>query len=181
MTNKKDSSLWEKEFLEFMDAKPILPPSHLSENIRTEIGKYQVILKWIVFSKFASIQAAFATLTLFLCPQFEIGFSGHDHLAALVQHHQGIAFMAICGAFFLSGGALLSTFLLNYHEIQIIKKFEWIYFPSATLIALLIFYLLGANLNWTGALPWFLGGVTGSILCFEITKRIKLQLRSKMV
>jgi len=181
MTNKKNYPLWEKEFLEFMDTKPLAPPPYLSKNIKTEIRKYQMIMKWIIFSKFASIQAVFATLTLFLCPQFEMGFTRHDHLATLVQHHQGIYLMAVCGAFFLSGGALLATIFLTIHEIKIIEKSECIYFPAATLIALLIFYLFGADLKWIEALPWFLGGATGGIICFEITKRIKMQLRSKTV
>jgi len=178
MTNKKDYPLWEKEFSDFMDAKPLAPSPYLSENIKTEIRKYQIVLKWIIFLKFASIQVAFSTLTLFLCPQFEIGFTSHDHLAALV-HHQGIGFMAVCGAFFLSGGVLLATIFLTIYEIKIIEKSEWIYFPAAALIALLIFYFFGTNLKWIEVLPWFLGGAAGSIICFEITKMIKMHLRLK--
>ena len=180
MTDNKDYSLWEKELLEFIDTKPLEPPPLLSENIKTEILKYQMIVKWIIFSKFASIQAAFATLTLFICPQFGVGFAKYDHLAVLAHHH-GIGFMAMCGAFFLSGGVLLATLLLTIHEIKIIEKSEWIYFPAASLTAILIFHLFGADLKLAGALPWLLGGTTGSILCFKITKRVNMQFRSKTV
>jgi len=181
MTNKKDYPVWEKEFLEFIDTRPLVPPPLLSETIKTEIRKYQMIIKWIIISKFASIQAAFAALTLFLCPQFGMGLARHVHLAALVHHHQGIGFMAVCGAFFLSGGALLATIFLTIHEKKIIEMSEWIYFPTASLIALLIFHLFGADLKWAEALPWFMGGTMGSILCFKITKRINIQFPSKTV
>ena len=113
MIDKKNNADWEREFLEFVNSDPVSPPPFLTEKLKTTVSQDLRPAIWKVFSKLAGVQAACATLTLFFCPQFEIGFAKHDYLADLVQHSGGFGFMVICGMIFLSGGAAIAPFSSN--------------------------------------------------------------------
>lgn len=175
MIDKKNNASWEREFLEFTDSDPVAPPAALTEKLKSTVSRDMkpAILK--IFAKFASLQAACAALTLFFCPQFEIGFAKHDHLADLLQHSNGFGFMIICGMIFLSGGAVIAPFFINHAEMKAIEKSEFIYFPTVALVAVMLFYSQGAAIDWSHALPWFLGGSLGSVIGFELVKYFRFR------
>ena len=131
---------------------------------------------WKIFSKLAGMQAVCATLTLFFCPQFEIGFTKYDYLADLVHDSEGFGFMIICGMIFLSGGAAIAPFFFKRAEMKAIEMSVLLYFPTVALLAVMLFYLLGANIDWTLAQPWFLGGTLGSVIGFELVKYFRFRL-----
>ena len=168
----------EREFLEFINSDPIPPPATLTEKLKITVSQDMRTAIWKIFCKLAGMQAACAILTLFFCPQFEIGFTKHDSLAHLVQHSEGFGFMLVCGMFFLGGGAVIAPFFFNQSEMKAIKKSTFIYFPTAALLAVMLFYSLGANIYWALALPWFLGGTLGSVIGFELVKYFRSRTRS---
>ncbi len=172
---KEEYRGWEKEFLEFVDSDPVTPPAILTEKLRATIGDDLRPALWKIFAKLAGIQAVCATLTLFFCPQFEVGFTKHDHLADLVQHSEGVGFMLVCGMIFLSGGAVIAPFFLRKVEMKAIERSVLVYFPSAALFAVMLFYLLGADIEWTRALPWFAGGTLGSVIGFELVTYLRFR------
>lgn len=167
---KEKYAEWEREFLEFVNSDSVPPPAILTEKLKITINQDMKPTIWKIFSKLAGIQTACAILTLFFCPQFEIGFAKHDYLAHLVQHSEGFGFMIVCGMIFLGGGAIIAPFFFNQAEIKAIEKSVLIYFPAAALFAVMLFYSLGADIYWTLALPWFLGGTFGSMIGFELVK-----------
>jgi uncharacterized membrane protein YfcA len=175
---KKEYGDWEREFLEFANSDPLNPPAALTETIKITVSQDMRTAIWKIFCKLAGMQAACAILTLFFCPQFEIGFTKHDSLAYLVQHSERFGFMIVCGMIFLGGGAVISPFFLNQAEMKAIKKSTFIYFPTAALLAVMLFYSLGANIYWTLSLPWFLGGTLGSVIGFELVKYFRSRPRS---
>ena len=167
---KKKYGDLEREFLEFANSDQVVPPAVLTEKIKTTVSRNLKPAIWIILSKLASIQAVCATLTLFFCPQFEIGFAKHDHLADLIQHSDGFGFMLVCGMIFLGGGAAIAPIIFKQAEIKTMEKSVLIYFPTVALLAVILFYSVGADIDWTRALPWFLGGTLGSLIGFEFVK-----------
>ncbi len=181
MIDKKEKYAdWEREFLEFVNSDPVTPPALLTEKLKITVSQDLRPAIWKIFSKLAGMQAACATLTLFFCPQFEIGFAKHDHLADLVQHPEGFGFMIVCGMIFLGGGAVIAPFFFNQAEMKAIEKSVLIYFPTAALLAVMLFYSLGADIDWTLALPWFLGGTLGSVIGFELVKYFRFRPRHSL-
>jgi hypothetical protein len=181
MIDKKEKYAdWERELLEFVNSDPVSPPAFLTEKVKITVSQDLRTDIWKIFSKLAVVQAACATLTLFFCPQFEIGFAKHDYLAGLVQHSEGIGFMIVCGMIFLGGGAVIAPFFLKQAEMKAIKRSVLIYFPTAALLAVMLFYSLGADIYWTLALPWFLGGTLGSVIGFELVKYFRFRPRHSL-
>ena len=168
---------WERELLEFAKTSPLPPPAHLTDKVTTSIRQDLRPALWKIFAKLALIQAVCATISLFFCPQFAIGFAQHDYLAGLVQHSEGFAFMFICGMIFLGSGAALAPLFINQAEMKALAGSVLIYFPIAALVAVLLFYSLGAAIYWSLALPWFSGGVLGSIIAFELSQHFRFRLR----
>ncbi len=172
---KKKYGYWEREFLEFANSDSVTPPAVLTEKIKTTVSRNLKSAIWIILSKLAATQAVCATLTLFFCPQFEIGFAKHDHLTKLIQHSDGFGFMLVCGMIFLGGGAAIAPIILKQAEIKATEKSVFVYFPTAALLAVILFYSVGADIDWTRALPWFLGGTLGSLIGFELVKYFRFR------
>jgi len=166
---------WERELLEFVNSDPVLPPATLTEKLKITVSQDMRPAMWKIFFKLAGMQAACATLTLFFCPQFKIGFAKHDYLAHLVQHSEGFGFMIVCGMIFLSGGAVIAPIFFNQAEMKAIEKSVLIYFPTVAFLAVMLFYSLGANIYWSLALPWFFGGTLGSVIGFELVKYFRFR------
>jgi len=176
MKDKKEKyGNWEREFLEFANSDPVNPPPVLTEKIKNTVSQKLKPAIWKIFSKLAATQAVCATLTLLFCPQFEIGFTKHDFLAYLIQNSDGFGFMLVCGMIFLGGGAVIAPIFLNQAELKTIEKSVFLYFPTAALLAVIFFYSVGADIDWTLALPWFLGGALGSLIGFEIVKYFRFR------
>ena len=164
-----------EEFLEFIEAEAVDPPMAVSEKIHKTVGKDLTPLIWKVLFKFGLIQFAVAFMTLLVCPQFELdlGLIKHDdaHLRALLGE---AGYMALCGAIFLSSGAVMASILLRVEELRAIKKSEYIYLFLASAIALMIFWQLGTTSVLASYAAWFTGAFGGSITGFEIIKRFRL-------
>jgi len=178
MIDKKEKYAgWERELLEFVNSDPVTPSELLTEKLKITVSQDLRPAVWKSFSKLAGMQAVCATLTLFFCPQFKIGFAKHDYLAHLVQHSEGFGFMIVCGMIFLSGGAVIAPIFFNQAEMKAIEKSVLIYFPTAALLAVMLFYSFGADIYWTLSLPWFLGGTLGSVIGFELVKYFRFRPR----
>ncbi len=152
----------------------------MTEKLKAAISRNPRPAIWKIFFKLAAIQAACATFTLIFCPQFEIGFAKHDHLADLIQHSDGFGFMFVCGMIFLGGGAAIAPIIFKQAEIKAMERSVLIYFPTASLLAVILFYSVGADIDWTHALPWFLGGALGSMISFKLVKFVRFRHHHSM-
>lgn len=175
MEKKCVNEEWGEEFLEFIETEPAEPPMAVSEKIHEAVARDLRPLIWKVLLKFGMIQTAVAFVTLLVCPQFEVdlGIIRHDdaHLRALLGE---LGYMVLCGAIFLSSGALLATIILRAEELRTINKIEYLYLFLASALALIIFWQLGTSTGFTSYAAWFAGAFGGSILSFEMIKRLKL-------
>jgi hypothetical protein len=165
----------EREFMEFIDAESADPPIAVSEKIHKAVARDLMPMTWKVLLKFGMIQSAVAFITLLVCPQFELdlGLIRHDdaHLKALFGE---LGYMALCGAIFLSSGAVLAAVLLRAEELRAIKRIEYLYLFLASAIALMIFWQLGMPTALASYAAWFIGAFGGSILGFAMIKRLRL-------
>ena len=127
MEKKCVNEEWGRKFLEFIEAEPIDPPIAVSEKIHKAVAGDLRPLIWKVLLKFGMIQAVVAFMTLLVCPQFEVdlGIVRHDdtHLRALLGE---FGYMVLCGAIFLSSGAILATIILRVEELRAIRKGEYL-------------------------------------------------------
>lgn len=180
MKDKKDKTDLEREFFEFVNSGPISPPAYLTKKVKDTVCHELNVAIWKIFGKLAVMQAICATLTLFFCPQFEIGFVKNDYLVTLVQHSESFGFMIVCGIIFLGGGGVVAPFFINQTEMKTIEKPVFIYFPTVALLAVLFFYSLGADIYWSLAFPWFLGGALGSLIGFEFVKYFRFGSNTKV-
>lgn len=175
MGKKLINEEWGQEFLEFIEAEAIEPPMAVSEKIHKAVDKDLNPLIWEVLFKFGLIQTAVAFVTLLVCPQFELdlGLIKHDdaHLRALLGE---AGYMALCGAIFLSSGAIIASVLLRVEELRAIKKADYLYLFLASALALMIFWQLGTTSVLASYAAWFAGAFGGSITGFEIIKRLRL-------
>ena len=72
-------------------------------------------------------------------------------------------------------GAAIAPFFLKKAEMKAIERSVLIYFPTTALLAVILFYSVGADIDWALALPWFLGGTLGSVTGFELVKYFRFR------
>ncbi len=175
MKNKKKiPETWESDFLDFVNSDTINPPVILTERIKAHISDDINPAIWKIVAKLAGLQTVCATFTLFFCPQFAIGFAKRDYLATLIQHSDGFGFMVACGVIFLGGGAALAPLFFNKAELRVSEKSLLAYFPTISILAVVLFYLLGADIYFATALPWFIGGSVGSLIAYSLVKYFRI-------
>jgi hypothetical protein len=133
--------------------------------------------QWLVFGKFTIIEAFAGIATLFVCPQFGLGFGGHNEfLHTLHETLAPFVFYVICGLFFVFLGAATSGLLLSYNEIQSIKKSKYIYYLIYALTAYLVFFMFGAEILLISSTPWILGSIMGNSVGFGLVSRMRFAL-----
>jgi len=164
-----------REFCDFVDTDPVLPSEKCSISVASLVQKKLNPEQWITAAKFVIVQMVTGMATLTICPQFEIGFTGHN--AWLHQLHiltTPFVFFMICGFIFVTFGASLTCVLLSRDEIRSINRSRYLLFSGYTLLAYLIFVILGAEIVLIGAFAWISGAIIGNIIGFNLTERIKI-------
>ena len=69
---------------------------------------------------------------------------------------------------------MLAAILLRVEELSAIKKSEYLYLFLASALAVMIFWQLGTPTVFASYAAWFAGAFGGSILGFEMIKRLRL-------
>jgi hypothetical protein len=52
-----------------------------------------------------------------------------------------------CGEIFLGTGKIFSFIVLSHDELRVLRKYQWIHFPTLALISLLGFVLFGVEVQ----------------------------------
>ena len=166
------------EFRDFVETTPKFPSGESTRKIDRRVEKDLHPEHWYIITKFTLIQFGTGMLTLTICPQFEMGFGGHNEL--LHQLHllvSPFAFFLICGILFVVLGASISCLVFSREENRAIRKSRYPLFVIYSLFAYLTFMLLGADVFFLYSFFWIIGGILGNILGFNLTERIKLLVR----
>ncbi len=174
-TDTEQQSL--REFGEFIQAETVKPTAETDHRVLSAIGADLCLTQWPVFAKVAVIETAAGIATLFVCPQFGLGFSGHNALLhSLHEAVEPLIFYAICGLLFISLGAVMSALVLRRNEIQVIKRSKYAYYFIYAFAACLVLTQVGTGALLLSASAWILGAVIGNSLGFGLVSRLRLPL-----
>lgn len=167
----------QKEFCNFVDVEQVTPSASIEIKIIKMVEQDLYPSQWLVFIKFFFIESFAGGATLFICPQFGLGFG--DHNTFFHSLHETLApffFYITCGFFFVFLGAAVSGLLFSYDEIRSIKRSKYIYHILYSFIAYLIFFNLGAEILLLSSTAWLLGSIIGNLFGFELVSRTRIAL-----
>ncbi len=168
MKEKIDPKEWADEFKTFMDATPVAPPQSLRENILNYVHKELNPSAVKVFSKISLIHVGVGFISLLMCPQFGFSPLGNMGLMSLLMKYGNAVCMLGCGAVFVGGTALISSFVLKPEEVRVLRKTEALQFAVLSILSIGAFLCLGAEVLEGLTLIWMLGSLVGGLLSLEI-------------
>ncbi len=175
--NSKGKPSTLREFVGFVEAEPQQPSPRLDAQVMQRVSADLQRRQWPIFGKVLGVEAAAAVATLFVCPQFEIGFGGHNQfLHALHTTLPPAVFYLVCGAFLVFFGALLSGLLLSRGELAAIRLSQYLYYPLFALGAFLLFIALGAEMALLSGFSWVAGAWAANLVGLGGTGRVRLLL-----
>ncbi|MFT7184698.1 MAG: hypothetical protein ACI84K_000064 [Pseudohongiellaceae bacterium] len=177
MNNTRSSDLKNNtlnEFCDFVEAEPMSPSAKTESHIMNMVQKDLCPPKPLVFGKFLFIEVFTGVITLFMCPQFGLGFGGHNEfLHSLHETFDPFTFYVICGFLFVIAGSVLSGLFLSHDEIRSIKNSKYAYYPVYALITYFMFFLLSVEILILSAIPWILGSIMGNALGFGLASKAR--------
>lgn len=156
------------EFQEFMSLQGETPPAQLSKRVLLEVRSKLNPSLLFVLAKVFGIYATTGAVILLVCPQFGLTLAAEHgilHFFSLFGPH---ICMALCGALFLGSGTAMTSFVLLPEELKKLRPLRVLYFAAFGLLALAIFWLLGANIALGLGIAWLLGSIGGESLAFEL-------------
>ncbi|MCB0272487.1 MAG: hypothetical protein KDD46_05685 [Bdellovibrionales bacterium] len=164
------------DFQEFLAAseKRLSPPEHMQNNILEYVKSELQPSHHIVFSKLIGIHTFIGILTLTFCPQFTMSLTHNQKLYHFFHHTFGASIcMMICGSIFIGSGAIFAAYLLNKQEVMLIKKTKWLYYISISMLGVLSFIFLGAEIYLHLFSYWILGASISGVYIFEFNVSLR--------
>lgn len=163
-----------KEFCDFVESTPMTPPPKTELQIMQRVEAELCPPQWLIFGKLFSIEAVTGVATLFICPQFDLGFGSHNEfLHTLHETLDPFSFYLICGLIFVVFGAVISGIFLSREEIRTINKSKYIYYLIYAFTAYFIFTLFGAEVLIISLTAWILGSFMGNAIGFSLASWIR--------
>ena len=152
----------------------IAPPIEISEKIVEQV-KADLNPKVLrIFGKLALIHAFMGSLSLFLCPQFGIAPSGNHGLMTFYMQLGPHICLAACGATFMIGSALLSSFLLQAEELRAVRRTKYLQLVGLGTVSMAVFLIFGEMLALTLILAWFSGMIVTGVATLELGFRVRV-------
>lgn len=169
----EEHELW-REFVAFANAEPRNPGKQLDEAVLRRVEQALHPPLWRVYGKFALVEAAAGLVTLTICPQFGVGFGGHNELLhALHASSPPLLFFLLCGLLFVTLGAALGGLVLNRDEVRAIGRTKHLYCALYSVVAYVALLALGAELFVVSSLAWPAGAMLGNL--FGLAAGIRLR------
>ncbi len=163
-----------KGFCDFVESEPLTPSTKTELGIMQKVAADLCPLQWLVFGKLFVVEAVAGVATLFVCPQFGLGFGGHNELLhALHETASPFMFYLICGLIFVVVGAAIGGVFLSRDEIRTIKKSKYAYYPVYAFTVYFIFAQFGGEVLIISLMPWVIGSVLGNAFGFGLASRIR--------
>jgi hypothetical protein len=163
---KKEDN-WLKEFTEFSEVRP--------ESVKVPDSLFQSLQKrlfpnpWKVFAKIVGLYGVVGFFSLALCNQFglnpfQTNFSLSDYFMKMAGHN---VCMVFCGVIFVSLPILFSNLVLNFEELESVRRYEWLQLGVLSFASIGAFYFFGAELVGTFVGLWLLGALIGGFVSVE--------------
>ena len=168
------SNKLKQDFDDFINSTPLNPPKELSNRVLGMIREKLNPKFLTLFTKLGVIQAFLGALSLLVCPQYGISFSGNDSLYLTFQKYLGPhGCMIACGVIFTSIAALASVVILERPEIKKIFKFQWFIFPVVAIAFLTLFTCVVREFYLNVSLLWLSGALLGYLVTFDLGYMIR--------
>lgn len=159
----------EEEFKEFVDEPAFDPPASLSERVLTEVHRKLNPNSWLVFSKLSLVHFFGGLITLSMCPQFGINLLGTDlGLIKIFYRFGTYGCVTACGALFISLTTILALITLRPEEIRKVRQLWFLQIATLSLLSLGVFLMLDADILWSFATFWIIGGLLGGLMTLEV-------------
>lgn len=168
MKGKTDPKEWANEFKDFMETSEISVPRQVQDKIISRVHSDLNPSSLKVFRKIALIHVVVGVVSLLMCPQFGVSPLGNMGLMALLMRFSDTVCMIGCGAIFVGGTALVSSFALRPEEIRILRKTEALQFAVLGILSIGTFLCVGASVAFGLGLAWLAGSLVGGLLSLEI-------------
>ncbi len=178
---KQDS--WYAEFEHFASIAEDAPPTELSAQICGRI-KYDLQPSELrVFSRLALVHTLAGSATLFICPQFGLGFTAHHAgLMAFFMKLGPVGCMAACGAFFLGTSALIAGSMLKPEELRVLRRSRLLQLLGLSLASLGVFFCLGGELvPFELGAAWLAGSLCASVPGLETALSLRFRGKKALV
>ncbi|MCB0272393.1 MAG: hypothetical protein KDD46_05210 [Bdellovibrionales bacterium] len=170
-------SILNQDFQQFLATNNITAPEPIQKNVLNHVKNDLNPSHSVVYSKLLAVHAMIGSLTLLFCPQFDMSLTHNYHLFHYFHHTFGkYVCMFICGTIFIGTGAIFAAYLLKKSEVLLIKETQWLYYTSISMMAVLSFMLLGADVYLPLAVFWFAGASISGIVLFNLNYRLRQKL-----
>jgi hypothetical protein len=114
------------------------------------------------------------------CPQFELSLTNNEEVFHFFHRTFGLhGCMAVCGSLFLGSGALFSSYILNFSELEKIYSSKFLYYFAMSGVFISTFLIFGADIYIDLALAWVIGSVISGILVFSANQKIRVYITAK--
>jgi small-conductance mechanosensitive channel len=158
-----------RDYRDYSLNNEISAPTKLSNDILKNVLTELTPSKSAVFIKLIYTQVFIGLITLTFCPQFKLSLTANYDLFHYFHHTFGSTVcMIICGIIFMAPSALFVCLLTNKNERSLILKSKGLYHLAISMMALLVFFLFGAQVCGLMTLVWLVGAVGSSVLIFEL-------------
>lgn len=164
---KNNKRSWERDFSEFLGAKPCEAPESTSQNVFSQIHDELNPSAFRVFAKVSVIQVVVGFVTLLFCPQFGVSItSSHGLMPYLMEFGDSVCMLG-CGAVFTSLSLFTASLLLRPEEVRAIKQNQVLLLASLSTLSLGVLIFFGGEVVFAMGLAWLLGSIVGSALTLE--------------
>lgn len=162
-----------RNFVKFLNAKPVAPNRRLDDAILQMVEKDLCLPVWKIYAKMLFISVSTGLMSITVCPQFGIGQETYIFQSV---HAIGsdIVLYLFCGIFFVTVGASVSAAVLKRSEIQAISQLKYAFFLGYSFVCFTLFILFGKDAFVISSLFWVLGAILGNILGFESIVKLRL-------
>ncbi|MBK9294165.1 MAG: hypothetical protein IPM57_06920 [Oligoflexia bacterium] len=162
------------DFKEFTEIEPIRPPQKITEQLFIFVHRDLNPNPWYIFSKLSLIHFVVGIVTLSFCPQFGVRFFGEGiGVMRFFLQFGTYGCMVLCGAFFVGSSFFVSSLVLGFEELRVLRRHRTLQISALTLVSLGAFIMLDAEVLLVYALAWIIGSIFGGLAMFELGRIIR--------
>lgn len=175
MTPKFTEKEWLKDFGDFVSqGTETSAPEELNKSI---VGRVQRALNpspLLVFTKLLGIHTSVSILSLAICDQFGVTtFNTGFSLASYFMKFGHTTCLVLCGFLFISLSVMAACIFLKPEEIKVFYKNSLFQASGLSLLSLLVFAILGAEIFLGISFFWLAGALLGGILPLYMFTKLK--------
>lgn len=164
-----------KDYQDFLNSEQSIVPDRINKDLMTKMNELINPNSLIVFLKLLGIHLVTGFISLSICHQFDLNpFNTERSLSDWFMNIGGHNFCMLgCGTLFVATSIFFAGYFLTLEEIKSLKRTEFLQNLALGLISLGFFAAFGAELAFSFASLWLLGGILGGLFATQLTWTLK--------